>query len=50
VLRSVDWGFEFDKAGTYVGLYISVAVWIAWRIVLVFTLAEEDLFVSFGRR
>lgn len=39
----------FVKVGACVGLCISVAVWAAWRLVLVFTLAEEDV-VSFGGR
>jgi hypothetical protein len=49
-LRFAVWTGDlgFVKAGACVGLCISVAVWTAWRLVLVFTLAEEDVVVSFG--
>ena len=44
-LRFAVWTGDlgFVKVGACVGLCISVAVWTAWKFVLVFTLAEEDV-------
>jgi hypothetical protein len=49
-LRVAVWTGDlgFVKVGACVGLCISVAVWTSWSLVLVFTLAEEDVVVSFG--
>jgi hypothetical protein len=49
-LRVAVWTGDlgFVKVGACVGLCISVAVSTAWSLILVFTLAEEDVVVSFG--
>jgi hypothetical protein len=38
---------RFVKADACVGLCRLVAVWTGWRLVLVFTLTGEDVFVPF---
>jgi hypothetical protein len=50
VLRSGTGDLGFVGAGACVDLCISVAVYTAWRLALVITLAEEDVLVSFGGR